>query len=112
MELETIVYEKKDGVAYVTLNRPEKLNAMNDTLHRELGEVWVDFNEDDALKVAILSGNGRCFSAGADLSGEELTVRVLPRQTDEFTCSKCFLVHHRSQLAKGDGPTSVCRECA
>ena len=69
MELETIVYEKKDGVAYVTLNRPEKLNAMNDTLHRELGEVWVDFNEDDALKVAILSGNGRCFSAGADLSG-------------------------------------------
>ena len=49
---------------------------------------------------------------GADLSGEELTVRVLPRQTDEFTCSKCFLVHHRSQLAKGDGPTSVCRECA
>jgi hypothetical protein len=49
---------------------------------------------------------------GADLSGEELTVRVLPRQTDEFTCSKCFLVHHRSQLAKGDGPSSVCRECA
>ena len=49
---------------------------------------------------------------GADLSGEELTVRVLPRQTDEFTCSRCFLVHHRSQLAKGEGPTSVCRECA
>ena len=39
---------------------------------------------------------------GADLSGEELTVRVLPRQVDEFTCSKCFLVHHRSQLVKGE----------
>ena len=36
---------------------------------------------------------------GADLSGEELSVRVLPRQADEFTCSSCFLVHHRSQLA-------------
>ena len=36
---------------------------------------------------------------GADLSGEELSVRVLPRQADEFTCSRCFLVHHRSQLA-------------
>ncbi len=39
---------------------------------------------------------------GADLSHEELSVQVLPRQSDEFTCSQCFLVHHRSQLA--DGP--------
>ena len=37
---------------------------------------------------------------GADLSNEELSVRVLPRQADEFTCSRCFLVHHRSQLAE------------
>ncbi len=40
---------------------------------------------------------------GADLSslsGEELTVRVLPKQDDEFTCSSCFLVHHRSRLAR------------
>jgi Domain of unknown function (DUF4193) len=49
---------------------------------------------------------------GADLSGEELTVRVLPRQADEFTCSRCFLVHHRSQLAMDKGGQLVCRECA
>jgi hypothetical protein len=49
---------------------------------------------------------------GADLSGEELTVRVLPRQADEFTCSRCFLVHHRSQLATSAGGQLVCRECA
>jgi hypothetical protein len=49
---------------------------------------------------------------GADLSGEELSVRVLPRQADEFTCSRCFLVHHRSQLAKEDAGLPVCRECA
>ena len=36
---------------------------------------------------------------GADLSNEELAVRVLPKQQDEFTCMSCFLVHHRSQLA-------------
>lgn len=50
---------------------------------------------------------------GADLSGEELSVRVLPRQADEFTCSSCFLVHHRSQLAyeKPSGEL-VCTECA
>jgi hypothetical protein len=49
---------------------------------------------------------------GADLSNEELSVRVLPRQADEFTCSRCFLVHHRSQLAKTDGKQFICKECA
>ena len=48
---------------------------------------------------------------GADLSGEELTVRVLPRQADEFTCSSCFLVHHRSQLADDSGGRLICSEC-
>lgn len=49
---------------------------------------------------------------GADLSDEELVVRVLPRQADEFTCSRCFLVHHRSQLARGSGSGAICRDCA
>ena len=48
---------------------------------------------------------------GADLSGEELSYRVIPCQADEFTCSRCFLVHHRSQLAKAVGGQMVCREC-
>jgi Domain of unknown function (DUF4193) len=47
---------------------------------------------------------------GADLSAEELTVRVLPRQADEFTCKSCFLVHHRSQLA--DEKKMYCTDCA
>ncbi|WP_144858155.1 DUF4193 domain-containing protein [Marihabitans asiaticum] len=49
---------------------------------------------------------------GADLSGEEMSVRVLPRQADEFTCTQCFLVHHRSQLAGEGSSGPVCRECA
>ena len=49
---------------------------------------------------------------GADLSGEELSVRVIPKQADEFTCSRCFLVHHRSQLAKETNGQPVCKECA
>ncbi len=69
MDLTVVEYEKKGGIAYVTLNRPEKLNAMNNALHEELGNVWADFRDDPDLRVAILSGNGRCFSAGADLSG-------------------------------------------
>ncbi|WP_169949408.1 DUF4193 domain-containing protein [Microbispora sp. H11081] len=49
---------------------------------------------------------------GADLSNEELSLRVIPRQADEFTCSRCFLVHHRSQLASEKNGQQVCRECA
>jgi hypothetical protein len=49
---------------------------------------------------------------GADLADEELTVKVLPMQTDEFRCSRCFLVHHRSQLARERNGELICRECA
>lgn len=48
---------------------------------------------------------------GADLSGEELLIRVIPPQEDEFTCSSCFLVRHRSQVARQKGNLLFCREC-
>ena len=48
---------------------------------------------------------------GADLSGEELTVKVVPKQEDEFTCSRCFLVKQVNQRARGEGPKAVCRDC-
>ncbi|MEZ7897683.1 MAG: DUF4193 domain-containing protein [Flaviflexus sp.] len=49
---------------------------------------------------------------GADLSNVELSVAVLPAQEDEFTCSECFLVHHRSQLAYEKDGMLICSECA
>ncbi len=49
---------------------------------------------------------------GADLSNVDLTVDVVPAQDDEFTCSQCFLVHHRSQLAYEENGLPVCSECA
>jgi hypothetical protein len=48
---------------------------------------------------------------GADLSGEELLVRVLPPQPDEFTCFNCFLVKHRSQIAREKDGHLYCKEC-
>ncbi len=49
---------------------------------------------------------------GADLSGEELSITVIPQQADEFTCSSCFLVQHRSRLSNtGPGPL-ICADCA
>jgi enoyl-CoA hydratase/carnithine racemase len=65
---EYILYEKRDHIAYVTINRPEVMNALHPPAHRELGEAWADYIADDQLWVAILTGAGdRAFSAGSDL---------------------------------------------
>lgn len=47
---------------------------------------------------------------GGDLGDEELAIRVIPKQADEFTCQSCWMVHHRSQLV--DEKKMVCRDCA
>jgi len=49
---------------------------------------------------------------GADLTDEELSVTVVPMKTDEFRCSSCFLVHHRSQRVTSRNGEAICRECA
>ncbi|MDH6198977.1 hypothetical protein M2272_005641 [Mycobacterium frederiksbergense] len=47
----------------------------------------------------------------ADISGEELSVRVIPKQADEFTCSSCFLVQHRNRMALQKGEQLFCVDC-
>lgn len=64
----------------------------------------VDQDESEAAELFELPG--------ADLSEEELTVRVVPRQRDEFSCAGCFLVCHRSQLAEQRDGRAYCRDCA
>ena len=65
--MEKVIYEKRDRIARVTLNRPEALNALDAELNRELWEVWRDFARDETLDVAILTGANEAFCAGADL---------------------------------------------
>lgn len=62
-----ILYEKKGPVAYVTLNRPEVKNAIDVEMHERLREIWTDFRDDPELRVAIITGSGDAFCAGADL---------------------------------------------
>src|SRR4051795_1082310 len=62
-----VIYEKRDRIAYVTLNRPDAMNAIDPEMHEALWETWEDFRDDDALDVAILTGAGDAFCAGADL---------------------------------------------
>jgi len=62
-----LIYEKRDRIAYLTINRPEARNAVDPDVHRLMIEAWQDFADDDSLDVAILTGAGEAFCAGADL---------------------------------------------
>lgn len=67
MEYTTILVEKKAGIAKVTLNRPQALNAMNVEMLDELSTALRDIQQDDDINVVILTGSGRAFSAGRDI---------------------------------------------
>ena len=62
-----VIYEKKGKIAYITLNRPARLNAMNPEMSSELDKVWGDFQSDDNLWTAIITGAGRAFCSGVDV---------------------------------------------
>lgn len=66
---ETVVMERTGRVARITLNRPEKLNAISRQLQRELLEALGEAERDDGVHVALIAGAGRAFSAGYDLAG-------------------------------------------
>lgn len=62
-----VLYEKRNRTGYITLNRPDALNALDDELNSELWAVWDDFAKDDSVDVGILTGAGKAFCSGADL---------------------------------------------
>ena len=67
MSYEHILVEAEDGVGIITLNRPDKLNAMNRLLSRELHDAVKKLDEDDAIGCIVITGAGRAFSAGGDI---------------------------------------------
>lgn len=68
MDHETVSYSVDEGIATITLRRPEKLNAMNAAMREAIVAAFRRFGGDDSAKVAILTGEGRAFCAGADLT--------------------------------------------
>jgi enoyl-CoA hydratase/carnithine racemase len=63
----TVLYEKRGKIAYVTINRPEVRNCIDPATHDLMWQIWEDFDADEALQLAILTGAGEAFCAGADL---------------------------------------------
>ena len=69
MTYQTVRYESQDGIATITLDRPDHLNAWTARLGAELGDAMAAADEDDDVRAVVVTGAGRAFCAGADLSG-------------------------------------------
>ncbi len=86
MSFETINYAASEGIARLTLNRPERLNAINGQLVADLRAAVAAANDDPAVKVLVLSGSGRAFCAGYDLDwgtrAEDASQRAMAGQWD------------------------------
>jgi enoyl-CoA hydratase/carnithine racemase len=81
MNLADITYEKHGAIAIATLNRPESLNAFRTQTFADLNAILEDVRSDDAVRVLILTGTGRAFSAGADL--KELGSSLLTKNLED-----------------------------
>jgi enoyl-CoA hydratase/carnithine racemase len=68
MAYQTILYDVADKILTITLNRPEKLNAFTATMQQELIDAFDRADRDDGIRAIIVTGSGRAFCAGADLS--------------------------------------------
>lgn len=69
MDFSNIIYEKKEGLAKITLNRPDVLNALGPKTLEEIGEALEDIENDISVRVVVITANGRAFCTGADLTG-------------------------------------------
>jgi enoyl-CoA hydratase len=79
----TVLFERDGRIGRVTLNRPERLNAINDDLPRDLQEAVAEADRDDRVHVIVLAGAGRAFCAGYDLS---LTPKIRGRTATARPC--------------------------
>jgi len=84
MKFGDVLYESKDRVATITLNRPERFNAISETMPDDIAEAFEHVNDDDAVHVVVLTGSGRGFCGGYDLkafaekSGENPAIQEMP----------------------------------
>src|ERR1700719_4507143 len=102
MAYENLLYEKRDGIAYITLNRPKVLNALNRKTVEELRDALLDALGDDRVRVIILTGAGeKSFVAGADIG--ELAQQT-PVSGREFSLFGQSVFH----LLESIGKPSIC----
>ena len=98
MAYENLLYEKKDGIAYITFNRPKVLNALNRKTMEELNQILISARDDQDVRVLILTGAGeKSFVAGADIGDLAVQTPVSGRETALFGQS---VLHRLETLGK------------
>jgi methylglutaconyl-CoA hydratase len=121
MTFSTLLYDVRDSIATITLNRPDKRNSFNAELIRELPLAFVHAAQDEAVKVIVLGGAGKVFCAGMDLGYLQQISQfsVLENMADSqafrtvlhtvYTCPKPVIARvHGAAIAGGCGLASVC----
>jgi enoyl-CoA hydratase/carnithine racemase len=100
MSYETIIYEKKDAVAKIILNRPEARNAMTGTTFMEIGQALDDADKDDNIRVVVIKGNGKAFCAGVDLKFSMEQLKTLHDQEKFFRFGNSVMLEKMESLSK------------
>src|SRR5438876_2329051 len=97
----SLLYEQRAGIASITLNRPERLNALTFEVYRELTDVFAALRDEDEVRVVVITGAGRAFCSGGDV--HDIIGQLFSRDVEgllEFTRLTCELVRNIRALPK------------
>jgi enoyl-CoA hydratase/carnithine racemase len=97
---QTIIYKKKNGVARITLNRPEAMNAITRTMFLEIGRALDDAEQDSSVRVVVLKGSGKSFCAGVDMKFASEELKTLQDQQDLFRLGNQMALEKMEGLSK------------
>src|SRR5258706_2775031 len=111
------LYDQRDGVGTITLNRPERLNAITFEVYRELTDLFASLREETEVRVVVITGAGRAFCSGGDV--RDIIGELQGRDAEDlldFTRLTCELIHNMRALPKPiiaslNGPTAGAGAC-
>jgi enoyl-CoA hydratase/carnithine racemase len=101
MTPKTFLYAEADGIGTITLNRPDRLNALTFEVYRELTDMFAHLQKRDSVRVVIITGNGKGFCSGGDV--EDIIGELFARDAEglyRFTRMSCDLVENMRRLTK------------
>jgi enoyl-CoA hydratase len=92
MAYETVLYSKEEGIAFIILNRPEKLNAINVKMRNEIVDTLKDAGSDDQIRAVILTGGTKVFCAGVDVKDSPVPTQLWDKISPKRTYSYYYII--------------------
>jgi enoyl-CoA hydratase len=97
---ETIIYDKKDSIARITLNRPEAMNTFTRTMFLELGKALDDAEQDNNVRVVVITGTGKAFCTGVDLKFSQTELKTLQDKQNLFRLGNKMALEKVEEMSK------------